>query len=145
MFMATMQKIIPQYELKPIVQCSESQYAHYKDGYPAYKRVTLHPAPIQQTQQQRKMISTSAARQEIFKKNTIEAFCTLAEYAQQELVTIKDLVEDPSYQDSSSPSNLGYYQDDGDLEKSCGLSLNDFLRTNAQQRALLAKIIAGHN
>lgn len=150
MFIATMQKIIPQYELKPRIEFSESHYAHYKDGYPEYKQVILHPAPMQQISQQQEMTPTNEAQLKIFEKNTIEAFCALAEYAQQKLITITDLVEDPSSQDSCSQDNMGYFyggifQDQDDLTRSYGLSLNDFLHTNAQQRALLAKIAEGHN
>jgi len=144
-FIATLQKIIPQYELKSKVVKSDSQFTEYKNGYPEHKRAVLGPAPAQSAPQQRKLVSTHAAQQELFKKNSVEAFCTLSEYGEQKLITIDDLVEDPSHKDSCYGSDFGYYHDDGDLNRSYGLSLNDYIKTTVDQRALLQKIADGHN
>lgn len=144
-FTAVIQSCVPQYEIKKKVRLDDSQYVEYRNGYAEPKKVVLGVIATKKSDPTTELISTEQAQQKIFDHNPIDALNIFSEYKNQTLITIKDLVEDPSFGKSSCGVSFSdYFDDEEHLTKSYGWSLNDFIQTTSAQRKKIEEIIAGH-
>lgn len=146
-FVYITQLMVPQYETKQKVKLEKSAYSEYRNGYAEYRPVVVGlAAPQQSTDNEPELLSTHHAQQKILNLKTADALSALSGYANQKTITIQDMVEDRSFgKDSLGTVHLGYYDEDDNLQRSYGLSLDDFLNTTAEQRSKLNEIATAHS